>query len=724
VAVQDEKGKFNRCRTIVSDITERKQAEELLKTVHRQLEQRVTERTAELQSANEKLQREIKNRKKAKEALRESEELHRAAFANAGVGINVLDRDGKLLQVNRALSNMLGYTDEEFLRLTFNDITHPDDRQISKERLDALEKGEISSYRLEKRYVKKDGGILWGDLSAASIRDRKGEHAGTVGVIADITGRKEAQLRVQQSEERLRLIVESSPIGITIVQSGKFAYVNPGFVEMFGYETAEEMLGLPVETTYLPENNELILQKAVDRGSETKIISHYEAVGMSKSGKGMNVASWVTEIEHLGKQAYLAFVMDLTESKNIRSQLLQAQKMEAIGNLAGGIAHDFNNLLSVIYGYCELLLCYENISDRVKPDLERIHRAARSGADLVQRLMLFSRKSEMKPHPIILNHQIVEITSLLSRTMPSPIAIELHLADELPPINADPVQMEQVLMNLAVNAKDAMPNGGRLVIETQQLILEKENSTSHLGIKPGNYALVTVSDTGEGIDDETLEHIFEPFFTTKSADKGTGLGLSVVYGIVKQHGGHVICDSKRGVGTTFKIYLPVIETHVQPSDQKDCLKNPGGTETILLVDAEQDVRDLGARILTQAGYTVFTAASGREAVGIFRKKQRKISLVILDLVMPGMNGHQCLRKILRIDPPARIIMSSGSSVHESPKKNAYFDGCGFVDKPYVRGEMLKTVRNVLDSGLRKKMPSDATAISGRRERRTPRRHVR
>jgi two-component system, cell cycle sensor histidine kinase and response regulator CckA len=641
--------------------------------------------------------RDITVRKQSEETLRVSEELYRAVFANAGIGIDLLDRDGKILQANQSLLNMLGYTEEEFSRLSFYDITHPDDRQISKESLEALAEGKVSSYRFEKRYVKKDRGILWADLSASGIRDGKGEHAGTIGVIADITERKESQLRVERSEERLRLIIESSPIGITIVQEGKYAYVNPRFVEIFGYESAKELLALPVEATYLPDSIKLIVQKAVGRDSGTKSIAHYDAIGVSKSGQRMSVAAWVTEIEHLGKQAYLAFVMDLTESKSIRSQLLQAQKMEAIGNLAGGIAHDFNNLLTVIQGYSELLLFDENIDDQMKPDLERMHNAARSGADLIQRLLVFSRKSEIKTRPMILNSQIVEITSLLSRTIPKTISIELRLADEIPQIEADPVQVEQILMNLAVNAKHAMPNGGHLVMETRQLILEHENTSSHLGVKPGNYVLVTVSDTGEGIAEEAMEHIFEPFFTTKSPDKGTGLGLSVVYGIIKQHGGHVICDSQRGVGTTFRIYFPVVETKIQLRTKKQRHKIPSGTERILLVDDERDVRDLGARILSGAGYTVLTAANGREALDIFRKERQKIAVVILDLIMPVMDGHQCLRDILQIDQQARIIVSSAYSADGLQDKMSLSGAKGVVAKPYDMDEMLATVRNVLDS---------------------------
>lgn len=642
--------------------------------------------------------KDITARKQAEEALKDSEGRYRAVFDNAGIGIDLVDRDGNVVQVNSALSNMFGYTSEEFCQLSLTDITHPDEREISKQSLARILNGEVSSYRLEKRYIRKDGGVVWGDLSVSAMRDASGRHNATVGVIADITERKRMEIALKESEERLRLIIDSSPIGIVIVQDDKYAYVNPRFVEIFGYGSAEEIQGLPVTAIYVSKSKDLILQRHARTGTGAKTISHYESVGVTKSGKLIDAAAWVTEIDYLGREASLAFVMDMTESKSLRSQLLQAQKMEAIGNLAGGVAHDFNNLLTVIQGYSELLLFDENLKDKAKTDLERINHAAQSGADLVRRLLMFSKKSEMKPRPMSLNQQIAQTKSLLSRTIPKTITIELRLADELPAIEADPVQIGQVLMNLAVNATDAMPDRGTLVIETQQTVLGDEYLNSHFGVKSGNYVLLTFSDTGEGIDKESLEHIFEPFFTTKSPGKGTGLGLAVVYGIVKQRGGHITCYSEQGVGTTFKIYLPVVETQIEPRTQAYRRTIAGGTETILLVDDEQDVRDLGERILTRAGYKVLTAADGRVGLDIFRKEKEAISLVILDLIMPEMDGHQCLKEILQTDKQAKVIVSSGYSANGSPEKTSQSGAKGFVGKPYDMNQLLQTVRDVLDQG--------------------------
>ena len=314
----------------------------------------------------------VTERKQAQQALGESEERYRAVFDNAGIGIDMVGRDGKVMRVNPALSTMLGYTEEDFRQLTFMDITHPDDREASKQSLEAIISADVASYRLEKRYIRKDGGIVWGDLSVSAIRDAQGKHTATVGVIADITERKESQVRLKQSEESLRLIIDSSPIGIIIVQEGKYVYVNPRFVEIFGYEKADEILGLPVEAIYVPDSKELIVQRVPDSASGTRTISHYEAVGVSKTGKRIDAGAWVTEIEYLGEEASLAFVMDMTDSNNLRSQFLQAQKMEAIGTLAGGIAHDFNNLLTVILGYSEILVSEKGKKDRDYEDLKKI----------------------------------------------------------------------------------------------------------------------------------------------------------------------------------------------------------------------------------------------------------------------------------------------------------------------------------------------------------------
>ena len=314
---------------------------------------------------------------------------------------------------------------------------------------------------------------------------------------------------------------------------------------------------------------------------------------------------------------YVAVKRDVTHEQTLQRELLQAQKMEAIGTLAGGVAHDFNNLLQVVLGYSELLLIEPDTPDKMRGDLEKINVAARNGAELVQRLLTFSRRTQIEPRPLNLNHRITEVQQILVRTIPKIIEVELALDDRLAPINADPTQIDQILMNLALNAKDAMPEGGKLIIETENATLDKEYCLNHFDAKPGDYVLLKVSDTGHGMDKETREHIFEPFFTTKPVGEGTGLGMAMVYGSVKQHGGCVMCYSERDRGTTFKLYFPALKHRIESEPVVSEIMPAGGNETILLVDDEELVCELGKRILSKAGYKVLTAANGREALGVY-----------------------------------------------------------------------------------------------------------
>lgn len=523
----------------------------------------------------------ITESKKAEDALRASEERYRAVFDNAGIGIDLLDQDGRILQVNQSLLDMLGYSEKELHQLTFLDITHPEEREISKRNLEALMAGEIEFYRLEKRYLRKDGSILWADLTTSAVRGPNGEHLGTIGVISDTTDRKKAE----------------------------------------------------------------------------------------------------------------------QEREQLRNQLAQAQKMEAIGTLTGGIAHDFNNLLTVILGYSEMLLLERDEKDPAYDDLQKIMQSARNGAEMVQRLLLFSRKAEMNPVPLDMNRQVRNTERLLSRTLPKAIRIEMRLADDLKPVYADPSQMDQIVMNLAINAKEAMPDGGILSLETSNVALESEFCARHPGVAPGDYVLLSVSDTGRGMDSTTVERLFDPFFTTKGWDsrKGTGLGLPVVYGIVATHGGCIESSSEVGKGTTFSIFLPTLWADHTPKPSGARELQVRGTETILLVDDEGLVRDLGERILTKSGYKVLTARNGREALDIYKQHRPEIALVILDLIMPEMSGKECLRELVKIDPKVRVIVSSGHADSEDPHEVPHEFVRASVKKPYGVGQLLETVRSALDA---------------------------
>jgi len=527
------------------------------------------------------------------------------------------------------------------------------------------------------------------------VRESDGAPIAVMGSFLDISERKHAQEEIRQSEQRYRTLFEESIDGVySVLRDGEITDANAAFCKLFGY-TREEMIGKDIRDLYVDPADRPKFQKEIEKKG---FVKDYEVKFQKRDGT--EVDGLLTSSVHFGKDGsitgYRGILRNLTLRKGLQRQLLQAQKMEAIGTLAGGIAHDFNNILQVVCGFSEIILLGKEKGDPEYEDPEKVLSAGKKGADLVQRLLTFSRKSEINPKPLNLNQQIQRVESILERTIPKIIKIELILADGLSAITADSIQIEQILMNLTINARDAMPEGGRLILETANVSLDEGYCKAHLGAKPGHYVLLTVSDTGEGMDKGTMEHIFEPFFSTKPAGMGMGLGLAMVYGIVTQHKGYITCYSEPGVGTTFKLYFPVTEMKAESSVQHEERRLPSGSETILLVDDEELIRDLAKRILSRAGYTVLTAANGREAVQTYKKKGHTISLTVLDLIMPEMDGKQCLKELLNINPGVRVVVASGYSA-DGPTQEVLEGGAkGFVSKPFDMGQLLQTVRKVLD----------------------------
>jgi signal transduction histidine kinase len=402
----------------------------------------------------------------------------------------------------------------------------------------------------------------------------------------------------------------------------------------------------------------------------------------------------------------IGVILDITERKRaedereaLRKQLFQAQKMEAIGTLTGGIAHDFNNLLTIINGYTELVLSEKTSDDPCHSDLQKVLETGRKGAELVQRLLALSKKAETNPQPLDLNRTVENSVALMMRTLPKMIEIETVLGKDLSLVNADAAQVDQVLMNLCINAKEAMPEGGKLRIETKNVIMDAADCKFKVNARPGPHVAVEVTDTGTGMDEETLGRLFDPFFTTKGWDfkKGTGLSLTVAKGIVEQHGGWITCESEPGKGTTFRIHFPAIVE--APTAEKPVLvpTTLAGSGRILLVDDEEYVRDLGKRILERANYTVIIAANGTEALEIYDREWPTIGLVILDLIMPQMSGEKCLEELYKINPYAKVVVSSGHSVDPNERIHLAARAKGFVNKPYQMNRLLEVVGEVLDA---------------------------
>jgi len=635
----------------------------------------------------------ITEQKMSQRALRDSEQRYRAIFDTASVGIDLVDQHGKFLGTNKTLSQFIGYTPEELQNLTIFDVTHPEDKAISKEMHETIVRGQIETYRLEKRYLRRDGTTLWSDTAVSAIRDADGQYRATVGVIRDITSQKESE----DARNRLATAVEQAVEGIVITDTeGTIQYVNPAYERITGY-SRDEVIGQKPMLLRTEQGNSPSQRDVLETLSRNQRWSGHL---VKKRKDGVTYEEEVTVTPVLDPQGKLVnFVVvkrDVTKESSLQRQLLQAQKMEAVGTLAGGIAHDFNNILQVALGYSELLLTAKSKKDPEYDDLQKIRQAARSGADLVANLLTFSRKVESTAVPMDLNNQIQHIEKLLHRTIPRMIDIRLELADDLKRINADSGQIEQIVINLAVNARDAMGEKGTLTIQTENVFLDQEYCRLNVEAKPGEHVMLSVSDTGSGMDRETVQHIFEPFYTTKELGRGTGLGLAMVYGIIKQHEGHITCCSELGKGTKFRIYLPAILSAPEEVAESVAEMPAFGTETLLLVDDEDALRNLGERILTKNGYTVISAANGVEALAVYAREKEKISLIILDLIMPAKGGKDCLHELLKIDPAVKVLIASGYSAGTSKKECVEMGAKGFVGKPFRIKDLLLQVRKTLD----------------------------
>lgn len=511
--------------------------------------------------------------------------------------------------------------------------------------------------------------------------------------------------RLKESEERYRLLVETMNDGLIIEDlEGSITYVNHKFMRMMGYN--EDELLTRTASDFLDDVNFSKYSRYAEECHKGDI-SPYELTWIKKDGTPLpTIVSPQSILNSQGQiKGCFAVITDITERKNAEEEkrnmeqhLQQAQKMESIGTLAGGISHDFNNSLQAIIGYTQILIMDKDEENPDYSKLASIERAAKRASELTQQLLAFSRKVESKMKPVDLNKEVRDVKNLLERTIPKMIKIELELEKDLQIINADPSQIEQIMMNLAVNARDAIGEEGKIVIRTENAVLNESDCKNLPGLTPGSYIILSMTDNGKGMSPEESERIFEPFYTTKAQGKGTGLGLSMVYGLVTKHNGHVACASKQGVGTTFKIYLPAIKQVLpETADKKEKDIPQGGTETILIVDDELFVRELGEQILAKFGYSVISASDGESALEIYFNNKEKISLVILDLIMPGMGGKKCLGEFLKRDPDVKVIIASGYSPDGDVKSTMEAGAKGFISKPYNVRNMLSEIREVLDA---------------------------
>ncbi|KIX13815.1 chemotaxis protein CheY [Dethiosulfatarculus sandiegensis] len=645
----------------------------------------------------------ITKRKQAEKALRISEEKFSKIFFDSPVAVCITTiNEGRLLEGNHAFFEQSGHNREKSIGKTTEELDFWSDPVGDRERvLERYRKeGSIRNMEANTRLKNQDSTILW-SLDPIIYDDQKC----FLNVFIDITERKKAQEALLQSEAQFRILVENAPVGVVIQTRNRAAYVNKKAAEAFGAKDREELLGTPVLNRVPERFHDLVLKRIKLAIVEKQSTPPLEYQFLRIDGSEFDVEVMAVPFNYQNEDGTLIFFQDISrkkkeaaDKKTLEAQLGQAQKMQAIGTLAGGIAHDFNNILGVVIGFTEMALLKSQNRREITPELSRILEAGERARDLVRQIMTFSRKVEVELKPLSLNDELKNIVDLLQRTLPKMIDIETDFAADLTPIEANANQLEQIILNLANNAQHAMPEGGNLAFKTRNITLTADYCARHLEVKPGRYVLLEVSDTGMGMDEQTKEQIFDPFFTTKDVGEGTGLGLSTVYGIVKAFRGQIICYSEPGVGTTFKIYLPAFDTQISTTDVVSSSKSElaTGNETILLVDDDDALRELGRQILTMVGYKTITARSGEEALDLYTKQKDALDLVILDLGMPGMGGYKALEEILKFNPRAKVVIASGYAATDAVNKALQGGAAGYITKPFSSAELLSTVRKLLD----------------------------
>jgi two-component system cell cycle sensor histidine kinase/response regulator CckA len=655
--------------------------------------------------------------KRATAALREAEAKYRQLVEHVPAISYVAEAGvhGRFLYVSPQVNTILGYRPEECLKDPhfWWDHLNPEDHPIALLE-DSWEEGR--PFQVEYRMRRQDGREVWLRDEAVIVLDPITGKRLTRGMLIDITDRKRADEALRQSEERYRAFVEQSSEGIFRMEyyppvpanlpipeqlamgmkNGYLAECNDALAKMYGRASAKELMGKPL-SEFLVLNDPVTRQFMEDFIRAGYQTTDQESREMDAQGVKRIFRNTMAGLVVDGYWVRTwGISRDVTERMHLEEQLRNAQQMEAIGRLAGGVAHDFNNILSIIMGHGELLLAAEGTDERGRNGLEQIRRAADRAASLTQQLLAFSRKQVLQPKVLDLNESVADVQKMLSRVIGEDIELVASLHPSLVSVKADPGQVEQVLMNLAVNARDAMPHGGKLMMETANVEDDAELARD-LELAPGRYAVLKVTDSGHGMDAVTLSHIFEPFFTTKPMGKGTGLGLATVYGIVKQSGGSIHVESQVGRGTTFRIYLPVAEGSMR-QQQKPVLNGTvaGGSETILIAEDEPDLRELARIFLEGYGYTVLGAASAEEAIQTANSFTGTIDLLLTDVIMPGMSGRQLAENILSTRPHTRIVYMTGYTDDMVVQHKVLEPGVKLLQKPFSRDDLGLKVRSTLD----------------------------
>jgi PAS domain S-box-containing protein len=635
-------------------------------------------------------------RKRAEEALSASEARYRRLFEAAQDGILILDaHSGLIMDVNPFLVNLLDYPREEFIGKTLWDFGPFKQIQESKAAFRELQDKQYIRYenlpletksgrRVNVEFVSNVYGVNGKSVIQCNIRD--------------ITERRRTEENLRKSEERFSKAFRKSPLAITISTEadGRYLDVNDAFLDLLGYERSDVIGHTAAQLRFWSEP--LDRSDMLRQLKEDKQVAKHHTRYRTSTGETREAEVWAESIELDGQPCVLAITRDVTEVGRLEAQFRQAQKMEAVGRLAGGMAHDFNNILSVIVGYSDLSLGLVAPGSPVNRHLEQIKKASNHAVLLTRQLLAFSRKQVVFPKILDLNDVVHNMANMLQRMVGEDVAISFRPITPIGSVRADPGQIEQVLMNLMVNARDAMRSGGKIVIETGHAELDEHYVSQHPGSRAGQQVVLAVSDTGCGIDESIKSKIFEPFFTTKGVGQGTGLGLSTVYGIVKQSGGYIFVYSESGKGTTFKIYFPRVAERAEPLVQShEEAELPGGSETILVVEDDEPLRELAVQMLQDAGYQVIEATNAEYALDIMKASKPGIDLLLTDVIMPGKSGVELLEQAKVVYPNLRSLFISGYPGDLVALRGGLVPEAAFLEKPFTKRSLLRKVHSVLQN---------------------------
>ncbi len=602
--------------------------------------------------------------------------------------------DGRWYYVSPQITRILGFTPTEWMAdaKLWRKQVHPEDleRVLEEEGQSLCHEGD--HFRIEYRLRTRDGSYIWVRDEATYVREAETSQLFMRGLLLDITEHKRAEEELRRSEHRLQTTIDAAPVVLFALDTnGVFTFSGGKGLQDLGLKPGQ-VVGQSVFELYRDTPDVLDHARRALSGED------FMAIDALPHQQRIYETHWTAPRDDAGNRlGVIGVATDVTERVRLQEQLRSMQQMEAVGRLAGGIAHDFNNLMNIVLGHVELLSAETDLTDRMKSGIAQVRNAAERAASLTHQLLAFSRRQVLKPKVLNLNEIVTDVQKMLSRVIGEDIELASRLDPSLAHVKADPVQMQQVLMNLAVNARDAMPHGGHLLLETSNVDRIQDGARPQGEIPTCPCVMLAVSDTGKGMSEETLRHIFEPFFTTKELGKGTGLGLATVYGIVTQSGGKISVSSMLGKGTTFRVYLPAEAASAETIVEAPVEKVARGTETILVVEDESTLREIIRVVLEFFGYRVLEAAGVEEALRLVKASSDAIHLTLTDVIMPGMSGRELAEQILTLRPAMKVLYMTGYTDDMVVQHKVLEPGVTLLQKPFDKMQLARKVRQVLDS---------------------------